>query len=334
MWRVRRPAGGPVTGTGSLRGSSFRLPCKRTTASSRLASVLLTAPAPPAAAQPLANREPRVLQPSFSLFLCMFLHARSFAGALSLSSGLHSSPARLAPLRRFLSWSSASPPPPASPDLLFVFISASVFWLLLFLTSTSSSLAVSLSITRKRQPTASPRNVSPAVLTLRSSRCCVPFFLLFSIAFSLASYRRHRHSPPLSILPDPPIRGSRLRSSITTPSFPPSPPGRGTRSTQTGGGEVAHRSSVESVGQAAWCSLFSFFPAVRPSPPPPGSFSDRAAIAAAGRGYLSHASRPGWHHAATGRPIHMYDCVLRSCRGSTVSTCTCVQTHVHSYTGI
>lgn len=36
VWRVRRPAGGPVTGTGSLRGSSFRLPCKRTTASSRL----------------------------------------------------------------------------------------------------------------------------------------------------------------------------------------------------------------------------------------------------------------------------------------------------------
>lgn len=39
MWRVRRPAGGPVTGTGSLRGSSFRLPCKRTTASSRLTSL-------------------------------------------------------------------------------------------------------------------------------------------------------------------------------------------------------------------------------------------------------------------------------------------------------
>lgn len=42
MWRVRRPAGGPVTGTGSLRGSSFRLPYKRTTASSRL-----TSPHPP-----------------------------------------------------------------------------------------------------------------------------------------------------------------------------------------------------------------------------------------------------------------------------------------------
>lgn len=39
MWRVRRPAGGPVTGTGSLRGSSFRLPYKRTTASSRLTSL-------------------------------------------------------------------------------------------------------------------------------------------------------------------------------------------------------------------------------------------------------------------------------------------------------
>lgn len=64
MWRVRRPAGGPVTGTGSLRGSSFRLPCKRTTASSRLTSLRPPSRHPRAPSRPPPSRS---LSPSFSV---------------------------------------------------------------------------------------------------------------------------------------------------------------------------------------------------------------------------------------------------------------------------
>lgn len=72
MWRVRRPAGGPVTGTGSLRGSSFRLPCKRTTASSRLTSLRRLPAFPPS------------LILSFS-FLLSFSLSLSRLSSLSLS---------------------------------------------------------------------------------------------------------------------------------------------------------------------------------------------------------------------------------------------------------
>lgn len=76
-----------MTGTGSLRGSSFRLPCKRTTASSRLDSPLLPLSFVPPTRSP--THQPLSAQPSFSLFLCMFLHAHSTAtrAAVSLSSG-------------------------------------------------------------------------------------------------------------------------------------------------------------------------------------------------------------------------------------------------------
>lgn len=90
MWRVRRPAGGPVTGTGSLRGSSFRLPCKRTTASSRLTSLR----------PPLAARAPLGVA---LLSLCLFLFP-----ALSLPLSLSSSPYPALRVR-------LSPPPANSP---------------------------------------------------------------------------------------------------------------------------------------------------------------------------------------------------------------------------
>lgn len=71
MWRVRRPAGGPVTGTGSLRGSSFRLPCKRTTASSRLNSLSLRHRPPQHPPYNLSLPFSPTLLPLLSLFFCL-----------------------------------------------------------------------------------------------------------------------------------------------------------------------------------------------------------------------------------------------------------------------
>lgn len=98
-----------MTGTGSLRGSSFRLPCKRTTASSRLTSL------PPCSShRPAPLPTNRLLQPSFSLFLYMFFHARSTA----TDRCLYHRPSSPSCLPVSSSPSSTRPPPPLSPFLL------------------------------------------------------------------------------------------------------------------------------------------------------------------------------------------------------------------------
>lgn len=106
MWRVRRPAGGPVTGTGSLRGSSFRLPCKRTTASSRLTSSPPPSPQHPSTAlsfsfSPFPFYSVPLLSPSFSFFF-------SFLTVCRPSAHLLLDPTRCAPshlrLSRLLSF--------------------------------------------------------------------------------------------------------------------------------------------------------------------------------------------------------------------------------------
>lgn len=108
MWRVRRPAGGPVTGTGSLRGSSFRLPCKRTTASSRLTSLRPPSRHPRAPSPPLSRsslslflgsflllvRQPSASPPSWSDLVraCSSLISRSFVRSSDRPTGRFSVP--------------------------------------------------------------------------------------------------------------------------------------------------------------------------------------------------------------------------------------------------
>lgn len=91
VWRVRRPAGGPVTGTGSLRGSSFRLPCKRTTASSRLDS-------PPSPSQPLLASLSLPLKPFPGSSFASLAESRLPCSPLAIAASL-SLPSPLASLR-------------------------------------------------------------------------------------------------------------------------------------------------------------------------------------------------------------------------------------------
>lgn len=166
MWRVRRPAGGPVTGTGSLRGSSFRLPCKRTTASSRLTS--LRPPSP--------SHHPR------SPFLLCFSFSFSFSLFLSPSSYFS-----------FLRQPFASPPSWSDPVRAFAFVSLSSLVrptgqpavnLSLFLPSSSSTMSPLLFRT-KALPHA--RNDPPPLHSCAASlRCADTMLLSFSLARSLA----------------------------------------------------------------------------------------------------------------------------------------------------
>lgn len=152
-----------MTGTGSLRGSSFRLPCKRTTASSRLTS--LRPPSP--------SHHPR------SPFLLCFSFSFSFSLFLSLFLLLFpSSTLRFAslfgPVRAFALASLSSLVRPTGQPAVN---------LSLFLPSSSSTMSPLLFRT-KALPHA--RNGPPSLHSCAASlRCANTTLLSFSLARSL-----------------------------------------------------------------------------------------------------------------------------------------------------
>lgn len=205
MWRVRRPAGGPVTGTGSLRGSSFRLPCKRTTASSRLNSLSLRHRPPQHPPYNLSLPFSPTLLPLLSLFFCL----SSLSADPPLTSFSIRPDARLRTCASLVS--SRSSDRPAGRPLLSLHHHISRLL---------SSFARKRCHTRETRPTAFFVLRSSLLLSRTPMRCSSLAYTILPLAFN-----SHPPSPPffLSFSPLAAEVMPRIRFFILPPLFPLSP---------------------------------------------------------------------------------------------------------------